>query len=682
TSPILTQQSATSTLSASSLTALTTYYWRVRAQNSCGWGDWSTRRTFATSTGDITAPTIASATATSITDNSAGISWTTNETASTQVNYGTSTSYGSSTALVPTLVKAHEQTLSGLTPLTTYHYRVRSRDAAGNEAVSGDFVFSTAEVLTKIDNGIIPTVSSTYSGYSISEINDGVLDPFSGTASTWASTESATQAHWIEFNFGASQQVKRVVVYWAWNSSRSNWMTSQQMKLQSWNGSAYVDITTTNNTVADSCTFVDVTPVTTSRIRYYQPANMGPATYPSVAWLSEVDVYGTSAANAAPSVPVLTSPAAGSTVSSLAPVLVLNNSTDAQGDQITYNFQLSTSSSFATIVAQATGVVQGGAGVTSWTVSPNLSSGSTYFWRARSFDGLLYSIYSPYQSFTTATNGAPGAPTPQSPINGVRVSDMTPNLVVANAIDPNGDPLTYQFEVYNGAGTILRVQSPRVNSGATTTKWTVSITLAYKTNYTWRARTYDGQAYSVWSALQSFRTNRAPTLPQFEDELDPNVAQIAIGQLGNANSFDPDGDPITYEFEIFELGDATSLLKSISVPADSSTAIPAKLADLPANTEFSWRVRATDGEAKSEWTPLARFTTAAETTCGDEDISGKVDIRDASYLLNYIFSNGPSPQGAGGGDLNCDEETNISDAVLLIEFLYANGYEPCAKCGT
>jgi RHS repeat-associated protein len=42
-------------------------------------------------------------------------------------------------------VIAHSQGLSGLTAGTVYHYRVKSRDAAGNLAVSGDFTFTTTQ---------------------------------------------------------------------------------------------------------------------------------------------------------------------------------------------------------------------------------------------------------------------------------------------------------------------------------------------------------------------------------------------------------------------------------------------------------------------------------------------------------------------------------------------------------
>ena len=69
--------------------------------------------------------------------------WSTDETADTQVDYGTTTAYGSSTALNTTLAVSHSQTLSGLGMATLYHYRVKSRDGAGDLAASADATFAT-----------------------------------------------------------------------------------------------------------------------------------------------------------------------------------------------------------------------------------------------------------------------------------------------------------------------------------------------------------------------------------------------------------------------------------------------------------------------------------------------------------------------------------------------------------
>jgi hypothetical protein len=74
----------------------------------------------------------------------AAITWQTDEPADSQVEYGTTTAYGSQTILDPTLVTNHAQTLTGLAAYTTYHYRVKSRDGSGNLTVSGDYTFVTA----------------------------------------------------------------------------------------------------------------------------------------------------------------------------------------------------------------------------------------------------------------------------------------------------------------------------------------------------------------------------------------------------------------------------------------------------------------------------------------------------------------------------------------------------------
>ena len=72
---------------------------------------------------------ISNVAASSITQTSATITWTTNQPATSQVEYGPTTNYGSSTALDSNLVTSHSQTVSGLEPGTLFHYRVRSQNA-------------------------------------------------------------------------------------------------------------------------------------------------------------------------------------------------------------------------------------------------------------------------------------------------------------------------------------------------------------------------------------------------------------------------------------------------------------------------------------------------------------------------------------------------------------------------
>jgi glucose/arabinose dehydrogenase/chitodextrinase len=141
-------------------------------------GNWSTTVT-DTIVRDTTAPTISGRTATSITGSSAQITWSTNEPATSRVEYGLTNSYGSLTPLDATLVTAHSVALVGLAPNTTYNYRVISTDAAGNQAVSANTTFKTAAasdtIPPSIPTGLTATaVSTTQINLSWSASTDNV----------------------------------------------------------------------------------------------------------------------------------------------------------------------------------------------------------------------------------------------------------------------------------------------------------------------------------------------------------------------------------------------------------------------------------------------------------------------------------------------------------------------------
>ncbi len=129
----------------SGLAASTLYHYRVKSRDAAGNLATSTDFTFTTSTApDVTAPVISGINSSSITQSGAVIGWTTNEASNSQVEYGLTTSYGSSTTINASMVVSHSQALSGLAASTLYHYRVKSRDAAGNLATSTDFTFTTS----------------------------------------------------------------------------------------------------------------------------------------------------------------------------------------------------------------------------------------------------------------------------------------------------------------------------------------------------------------------------------------------------------------------------------------------------------------------------------------------------------------------------------------------------------
>jgi hypothetical protein len=93
---------------------------------------------------DSTAPVITSISTQAIGKNGAVITWTTDEAATSQVVYGLTTSDGSATAQDTNFVTSHAVTLSGLTAITTYNFKVKSKDASGNESVSPDQTLVTS----------------------------------------------------------------------------------------------------------------------------------------------------------------------------------------------------------------------------------------------------------------------------------------------------------------------------------------------------------------------------------------------------------------------------------------------------------------------------------------------------------------------------------------------------------
>lgn len=79
-------------------------------------------------------------------DYRATITWTTNKATSSQVEYGPNADYRYATTLDSALVTAHTVTLTGLIPLTAYHFRVKSSNGC-HEAVSSDQALTTTDIL-------------------------------------------------------------------------------------------------------------------------------------------------------------------------------------------------------------------------------------------------------------------------------------------------------------------------------------------------------------------------------------------------------------------------------------------------------------------------------------------------------------------------------------------------------
>ena len=118
------------------------------------------------------------------TTTSATITWTTAVPANSQITYGTTTSYGSSSALNSSLVTAHSTALTSLIAGTTYHYRVLSADSTGVLVTGLDNVFTTPTAAISVS--VSPSAATVASG-GTQQFSAQVTNT-SNTAVTWSAT--------------------------------------------------------------------------------------------------------------------------------------------------------------------------------------------------------------------------------------------------------------------------------------------------------------------------------------------------------------------------------------------------------------------------------------------------------------------------------------------------------------
>jgi hypothetical protein len=164
------------------LQASTTYHYRISGVDATGNLAISGDNTFTTSEAPGVPPSIISGVSASrITSSSAVIGWHTRGTATSQVEYGTDTSYGSSSVSDSTLLAKHRQVIAGLTSNTLYHYRVVSVNRTGNPSVSGDYVFITADSSNSTPPGDVQNFTAVGGDRTIVLSWNGPSDPdFSG----------------------------------------------------------------------------------------------------------------------------------------------------------------------------------------------------------------------------------------------------------------------------------------------------------------------------------------------------------------------------------------------------------------------------------------------------------------------------------------------------------------------
>ena len=312
-------------------------------------------------------------------------------------------------------------------------------------------------------------------------------------------------------------------------------------------------------------------------------------------------------------------PAEGASVDTPHPLLVVNDASSSGGAALTYEFQLFSDAALAHALPGVTGVSEQPSW-TSWRVAAALAEDTPYWWRARATDGFSTSPWSAVASFVVdAVNRPPSAPVADTPAPGARVASRQPALTVRNAVDPEGQPLLYEFRLASGPDMAdVVVSAADVTEGLGLTAWTVPLALDEDALYYWSARASDGVNLSPWSAPAGFRVdsvNGSPSAPRPLSPVDGHDVATLTPPLVVANATDPDGDPIAYGFEIDVRPELDSPDRQVS-PAlppgitGETTWMPA--GPLVENTEYFWRAHASDGRTETPSVVASFFVNVAD----------------------------------------------------------------------
>ena len=224
--------------------------------------------------------------------------------------------------------------------------------------------------------------------------------------------------------------------------------------------------------------------------------------------------------------------------------LVVGNSLDGEGDDLTYCFRLYTDESLNTPIDSSLAVLPG-IDETSWCVAATLDDNSQFWWTIQSYDGFEFSrLVGPESFLVNNENDIPSEFAILYPTTGGNANSLTPFLSWQSSYDP--DPLdTLSYTIY------LDTPAPGVEvfSVGLDTFFQVVEPLADNTPYHWKVVAEDlhGGSRENIEGYQSFTVNTENDLPVAFNLLSP-IANMMVTTLTPEflweSSSDPDDETI------------------------------------------------------------------------------------------------------------------------------------------
>jgi hypothetical protein len=358
-------------------------------------------------------------------------------------------------------------------------------------------------------------------------------------------------------------------------------------------------------------------------------------------------------------------------VDTVRPLLEVTNSRDPDPGFLTYMFEVYMDSDLTIPVASVAGIPAGAAGTTAWRLETDLADGVTYYWRAIASDELDARSETTVGAFTVDIfHTSPSAPEILAPRAGVEIAATDLDLKVVNVSHSTAVAYFFELDVAETFDSPLKMVSgaiPASPGGATV--WRVA-GLTDNTRYFWRVRVSDGPADSAWTVGDFFvnPVNETPPVPSVHNPGERAWVGELTPELTVNPIIDPDGDSLTYRFEVFIDEDLANLVHR-GVSTERSWSVPVEMAD---NTHYFWRVRAEDEHgALGDWTIASPFFVHTTGPNEPPNISilspvESVATNAASLLIRWDDSD---PDSSARITLYYDNDAAGDDGILIAENL-------------
>ena len=585
------------------------------------------------------APVISGVGVSSITSSGAVINWTTDKASSSQVNYGTTMAYGSSSPANSTLVTSHSVTLSGLAASTLYHYQVQSADSAGSLGGSADSTFTTSSAPSScpcsIWSSTATPATAAFNDSSAVELGVKFTSDVSGyitgirfykgsqntgthTGSLWTSTGSLlasatfsgeSPSGWQQVNFSSSVAI----------AANTRYVASYHTPIgfYSANGQFFATSSVDKqplHALADGAS-------SGNGVYVYGAGGVFPnSTYNATNYW--VDVVFSTTQVVLPPPPDTTPPTVPTNLTATAASATqINLSWTASTDNVGvtgYKVERCSGaacSNFAQIATPTTTTLN----------DTGLTASTSYSYRVRATD-TANNLSTFSSTATTSTTAAPDTMPPTAPTNltATAASSSQINLSWTASTD-NVGVTGYRVERCSGAGCSNFAQ---IATPASTTFNDTGLTAS--TSYSYRVRATDAAAnLGAFSSTATASTMASPDITPPNAPSNLNATAASATQINLSWTASTDNVGVTgYRIERC-LGAGCSNFAQIATP----TTITFNDTGLTASTSYSYRVRATDAASN-----LSGFSSVASASTMGSSVSVSITPKRGGLTISQSLN--------------------------------------------